>query len=393
MKLYKMNKISLFNLAALVLLLLYFIMIFYKIIIIDNWMSMYIPIILTVVFCYLTFKNNKFILSLGANSMFLIYTIFSLLSLLILLPFFPNIENIRSSASMSFLNYPELIPAICISCIGIILFTFFTSVFSCQDVTNLERKSIFGKGIADLKDRDNPIADKICNFSIIILLITFGYFLFFSVSNLDYFSNGYIYRRAVTNTDSLFSYFIVIMSLSIVMFFTTSSKTKLKYGIVIFALLSLIQLLLGNRGEVFYPILASIAIYRKRGGTFKKRHFYISIFIVLIIIPLIRIVRNIGVMSFDFDSFFKEFSILDSVAESFGEMGFQIGTIVYMLRYLTLGGFFQHGATFVYSFHYFLYTKFSFIPPVDLTSPASVKAIMPTNYFAFTNIGEAYFNF
>lgn len=381
--------------TVLIILLTYFLLILCNVISTPTeWMKLYFPMLLTTVMCFLTFKTNKKMISLGASTVILIYMVLSVLSLLLLLPIFPEIEHIRNAYSMSFLYYPELIPSICIGSIGIISFTIFSSIFANfkkdDTVNNIK---LFGNGISDMEERTEPICDRVALFALIILIISLIYFLFLSLGNTGYFINSYGKRMSATNDNRLYSYFIIIMALSFVMYITTTNKKRIMYGIVVFALISLIQFLLGNRGEVFYPTLAAIAVYRKRGGTFKKKYFYIALCGVLIIIPMIRIVRNIGVLSIDFKSLVSSFNVFSAIAESFGEMGFQIGTITYMLRYLNTGGLLQHGATYVYSFHYFLYNKIPFLPAINLNSPAAIKTIMPTNYFAFTNIGEAYFNF
>ena len=395
MKLYKINKANIFCMIFLILLLGYFLLVFHNAIpVSSDWKKLYIPMLLTTIMSFITIKTNKKMVSLNANTVILIYMVISLLSLLLLLPIFPEIENIRSQYSMSFLYYPELVPSICIGCVGIISFTLFSSLISNFNKEDVDKKlSMFGSGINDMEENKNSLYEKISTFSLILLVFTLLYYVYFSITNIGFFSSTYGSRLSTTNSDRLYTYSVVIMALSFVMFITTTNRKKMKYGLIVFAMISMIQFLLGNRGEVFYPTLAAIAIYRKRGGTFKRRHLYIGTIGVLIIIPLIRIVRNIGALSFNYKTLIGSFNIFSVIAESFGEMGFQIGTVTYMLRYLNTGGLLQHGATYIYSFHYFLYNKIPFLPAIDLNSPAAIKTIMPVNFFAFTNVGEAYFNF
>lgn len=394
MSFYKFKFKELLSFCGLILLLLYFLMIYFNIIIVNDWHRIYFPILVVVLLSYLHVKNDRFIMKMGANSVVLIYTIFSLLSLLVLLPIFPSIQNIRSSNTMKFLQYKELIPAISISCIGIIVFVIFTSLFSRKaNKDNSIAKSIFGNGIKDMNDRNEPIADYVCKFSIFIMLLCLGYFTIFIISNLTFVTQGYGNRVFQTNGNAVYGYMIVVMALSFVMFITTCNKKNIYKGLFVFGLLCILHFMLGNRGEVFYPVLAGIAIYTKRGGTFNKKFVIMGIILSLILISFIRIIRVDGLSIRNISNTFTNFSIIEGIAESFGEMGFQISTITYMLRYLNNGGNLQHGYTIIYSFQNVLSKYIPMIPIPNINSPAAIKTIMPTDYFAFTNVGEAYFNF
>lgn len=382
-----------FNAFFLTILQIAFLLIYFDIIVVRDWNYLYVPMLLTVFFSIGLIATDKRILPFGANVMVFVYSVFSLLALLLLLPVFPEIENVRSAVSMSFLRYEELSKSICIACIGIITFVHATWIFSNKVGNGSERVKIIGNGIEDIEKRNTSTADLIADYSIFLLALCLLYFLFFIATHLSYLAVGYTDRTASTANNSLLSHATVVMALSVAMLFTVADSKKLKIGIVLFGMISIVQFAMGNRGEVYYPILACIAAYTKRKGTFKKKTLVGGIVGSLLLISFVRVMRNQGAMSGNIMQILADISPLESIAEALGEMGFQIGTVAYMLRYLNLGGHLQFGKTLVYSFQTFLCKYIPFMPSPDITSPAAIKTIMPTNYFAFTNIGEAYYNF
>ncbi|MHC8970653.1 O-antigen polysaccharide polymerase Wzy [Priestia aryabhattai] len=386
---FRINIKNLVSIFIIMLFCIYFMGIYVNVIDINHWEKLQLPIVVFIIYCTYSLIKAPNVLSLGANMMVYIYTVLSLLALVILLPWFPDIINIRSNYTMQFLGYPEMVEAISISCIGIAIFVCSTLLFSKIPI-GVNRRA-FGRGIKDLDDKE--WYPSIAYFSFIVLAFAAGYIILQVVLTPQIIISGYSYYNAEVRSDNLFAYAVNLFAFSIVVLVNVGDKKLIKKGLIIFAVASVVLFLMGNRGEVYYPLLAVIAVYTKRGGTVKKKLFFIGIIGSLTIISFIRVFRTVGLSGFKISEVGATFSPVSAIMESLGEMGFQIGPTTYMLRYLNEGGDYRFGGTILYSFSNAYHRFLPVISQPDSASPSAIKTIMPTDYYAFSSIAEAYYNF
>ncbi len=352
----------------------------------------YWPMILLIVFSFDMLTSDDCLITLSASYVVYVYTIFTLFGFVALYPMFPEIENIRSQYTMSFLKYSELSKAVVIASVFVGLYSVFAVIFSHVNTQNLHTK-VIGNGIKDLDCTSSEKYKSITYISIAILTICTLYFIYYALTHSDIFSMTYEARSVLTNNDSIFVHFTKIMGLAFVMAISTADRKQMLIVLGVFSVCAVFHFLIGNRGEVYYPVFAFIAVYVKRNGTIKRKTLIIGVLVSLLAISAIRAVRGRGNISGGVIDYFMNVSPVTAMAETLGEMGFQIATITYMLRYLGTGGMLMHGSTLLYSMQVFWCKYLPFIPQPDTNSPAAIKTIMPADYFAFTNVGEAYYNF
>lgn len=379
---------DIFPFLSMILSLVFFFCTYYEIIVLKNINDFFIPVTLTVVLSMYIFIKNKNIISLGSSMFIYFYSMVTLLGVIISFPLFPELVNLRSDLYMDFLNYPELNKAVSLSCIGINTFVILTDIFSnVLRNKNYKKTKIIGGGLASFSTKSTKKTKVLGNTALLLQLFCLLYFLLFFLSSG--YGSAYADIHSQASSNGVYGHMLIVMVLSITTIFTVGTKKQMKLGILIFIFLAFIHLSFGNRGEIYYPLLAILAIYHKRGGTFKLRTVLVGLFGSLLLISSIRLIRVDG----NFSTLLDTFSPIKAVGESIGEMGLQISTVTYLLSYLNMGGKYQLGYSVVYSFQNFFSKYLSFLPNVDPLSPAAIRTVMPIDNVGFTNLGEAYFNF
>lgn len=383
---------SLIPFLCLLISLIFFSCIYSDIITIKNLNSFLIPIVLTIALSFYIFITNKNIISLGSSMFIYFYSVITLLGFVVFLPIIPNLYYLRSDFYMDFLNYPELNKAISLSCIGLNIFVLSTCIFSnTLENKNLKQTKVLGKGFRLFSPQSNKETKLIGNVALILQLISLLYFIVFIFRNG--FGNIYANFHSSAANSGVYGHALIIMAFSVTTVFSIGSKRQIKTAIFLFILSSIIHLSVGNRGEIYYPLLAILAIYHKRGGTFRLKTILVGFFGSLLLISTIRFIRVGGLTSNSFHTLINSFNPISAIGESIGEMGLQISTVTYVLRYLNTGGKFQFGSTILYSFQVFFSRYIPFLPYSNFLSPASIRPIMPIDNLGFTSLGEAYFNF
>ena len=385
MKVKKQDALYIILLLTLIAFLIFFLIKYYSLTKIDSWTSLCFPSFCSIVISFVLLLRNNNIKKLSNTNLYFIYSVLSLFGLVLLLPFFPELRNMRSEYTMSFLNSNLLKKAILISIIGLIVYVLSTIFF--VKLKNKKNKLDEQETNNTEMTIENSCNKKIAGFFTLILIISLFYFSYYIIAHYNYIFN---YSIRVTVSNSIFNYFTIIMALSFVLIISFGNKNQIIKGIIIFGLCAIINFLLGNRGEIYYPIFAGIAVYSKRNGKFNKKIVFLGLISSLLLISFVRVYRN---HDFSINTIANSFSPTTSISESIGEMGFQIAPFTYMLEYLENTKNFQHGKTFVYSIKVFLSRHIPLIrPPVD-NSPESIVGIMPASGFGFTNLGEFYYNF
>ena len=357
----------------------------------SEWLTLYPFILLGIFFSWDILNSSPKITLLSAPYVAYLYLIFTLFGFIVFYPIFPEIKNIRSATTMAFLSSRFLVKAIAISFIFVLLYSL-SCVFFANLLFKKTSSKVIGKGLSDLAESSKRKHDfALCAIPVLGICVLF--FWLYGLMHPSMFHLSYGDRTTDTSSDSIFIHATYVMALSVIIIFATGNKKEIVIGACLFACAAGFHFLIGNRGEIYYPLLACIAVYVKRKGTFKRKTIITGVIFSLLLITLVRTLRSSGSIANSAGAYLLSISPLESIAEAFGEMGFQIGTIVYLLEYLSFGGIFQWGYTYLYSIQNFFSKYLPFIHSVDANSPAAIKTIMPTDYFAFTNVGEVYFNF
>ena len=383
--------IEMFCISSLWLLLLYFLLVGLEVIKIQSWENLYFPVLLTMICTILVFFTDKYVLLGGPNFALYLYTVISLFGLILFLPLFPEVEDIRSSTTMAFLRYTQMNNAIVISCISVIVFTLSTSIFSRMGSERRIRSALIGNGIKDIGGKDDIQSYNISIFGLLLLISCLIYILIFVALRPSLLAGSYTLYNQVVRHDTVFSYATIGFGFAIIIIFTCGNRKQIYMGISLFSIITLIEFLMGNRGEVLYPWLVCFAVYIKRQGTFKRRTMLLGIIGIVFLLLMINVIREtrtgIGLNEA------LETGLILGIVEAFAEMGYQIGTIVYTLSYLQNGGEFMFGSTYIYSIQHYIAKFLPFIIKPIEDAPQRITTIMPLNYIGYTNVGEAYLNF
>ena len=196
------------------------------------------------------------------------------------------------------------------------------------------------------------------------------------------------YRENIMKDNNLYSWVLVFYPTGLLYVIASSKGKKCMYGIVLFAIVATLLLLTGNKGEVFYAVLASLGIIGYQRKKLNKKHILLLCAIMFIIIPIVTSTRSTtGVKN----GFSLEFA---SLTEGFLEIGMQIRCLVYSLDGVSKGMYeFMQGYSYINPLCAVLsYVIFplGYLPeiPIDLSSSKS-----DFSGYGFTQVAEGYLNF
>ena len=180
-------------------------------------------------------------------------------------------------------------------------------------------------------------------------------------------------------------YGIISASLGIVFLIVTGSLRSIKIGIVLFAIYSILNFAIGNRGEVMYSAVTALALFALRFKLIKAYHIIAGLIFLVVLIPFIRVFREGNFASY-------RFNLVESFLDAIAEEGFQISSFTYIVEHLSKS---RHvwGMTYVNYVTDFIYRRIGQEGPYILIDNYNIKSLMPYKGMGFSMIAELYYNF
>lgn len=226
------------------------------------------------------------------------------------------------------------------------------------------------------------------NIGIILLVFALTYFTYYLSTGA--YSIGMDYTDLHSNiimTNPLWEYVIILYGFGLCCIVCCGKGKSLFVGICIFGITAVILLLMGNRGEVLFPLLAAIGVFFYKQNKIDKRWIIVGVVIVLVVIPIVKVFRHLG------DGNLIELYVKASPLSGIAEMGVSMRMTNYIIRELNDGT------------RHLLY-GFSYINPIvnilDHFIPGDIRLTAPS-YFNFrdsfylwkamTPVAESYANF
>ena len=280
-----------------------------------------------------------------------------------------------ASWTISFLNSPNYSLAVLIS---ILAFEMFTILW----ILGFKSYNVIGSQNDECYFHNN---NAFYFAGIIMLLITLVFFVVCLATGVFSLNSSYQdYRAALTDSNQLYNYVLILYATGLTYIVAASDGTKLKVGIIIFSMSAIILLLTGNKGEVFYAVLAALGIMGYKKYKMSPKMVALIVLIVFFVIPIVTATRSAGVLN----------NLQEIKGDLYGpimEMGMQIRCVVYSLDKVADG-------TYNYMYGY------SYIRPVlrligFLIIPLRNIKDIPIDFnvdfsgMGFTQVAESYLNF
>lgn len=316
--------------------------------------------------------TNPTVYHSGSLMMFFLYNLLVNNGFVIAMYLNEEYATFQSETSMAFLQNEYYCEAILIA--NIVL-----CVFAISLLFSKKQGMSFDSVKAYTEDRGSVSANII---GVLLVGIATLYTAYMLISRGLWFTGYIASLQALQNT--AYQHFVVMASLGIAFLMAVGTKRGVHLGILIFGLYSIMQFAMGNRGEVFYAAVICFALYSLRFKTIGYRHIMIAGITAVILIPLIRISRELKIETYMFNPIS---SFLDVLAEE----GIEINPFTYTVDYVHQNGY-VWGMTYVNDFVDF------FLRRVGLSSPFAIekyviKEIMPADGMGFSMIAELYYNF
>lgn len=148
------------------------------------------------------------------------------------------------------------------------------------------------------------------------------YLLFGFISgNLPLWGTYQQYFNAIGNYP-FYSTSIFLYSLGISFIISNMQKDRIRFSVVIILLPAILLLITGNRGEILYPLTASLGTLIVRGVKLNKRLVLVILLSFFIVIPLVKEARNL-------DNYESLSSINFGFEAPITEIGFTLRTLIY----------------------------------------------------------------
>lgn len=214
------------------------------------------------------------------------------------------------------------------------------------------------------------------------------YFVILLVTGKMSFNMSYTdYRDSVMKGNALYSWILVFYPTGLLYVIASADGKKRSFGIALFVATAAIFLVTGNKGEVFYAVLAALGILGHQKKKLNPKIVTLLCIVMFVIIPVVTSTRSIGVGK----GFSLEFA---SLTDPFLEIGMQIRCLVYSIDGVEDGRY-----LFMYGYSYlrpiaavlgYLLFPLRYLPgiPIDLTSSKS-----DFSGYGFTQVAEGYLNF
>ena len=244
--------------------------------------------------------------------------------------------------------------------------------------------------ITAMHSRTDTTPKIVYGIGIILLVYSFlvmsGLFLTGTIT----FSMDYSEYRDVVFANSYYSYMIVLFSFGCCFAFAAVNEDKIIIPIILAGLTSVMLLLTGNRGEVFFPALAVFGILKIRKIRIPKLLIMIAILGVILLVPYITHTRHSGGWWATELKYTKDF--FSSVADTLTEMGIQIRLTTFILDDIQNG---TRTLIYGYSYYEFLLRWAGRFFPINIIEyiPASYDFKNAYATMGFNQVAESYANF
>lgn len=377
MKLRIQKNNSIFHLIARVILICCFGLFLFSIVI--NELPIFILSIIVLVSSIaeiVILINSESVYNSGLFFVFFLYTLVVHNGFVIALLLDDTYSTFQSATSMAFLELASYPKAVAVS--NIIICSFAASAeISPNTIIKYPQKGIVNSmSFGGYKWVD---IISLCTLSVGVLFL--AYFVF---SN-GLWLVGYETTIKYTENTPLYSHMVVLTSLSIALLFALGSDKAIKAGVIIYIINSILHFSMGNRGEVLYAAVICFALYSIRYKTIRGKQILFYGGALIVLIPLVRIIRDLSLDSYHFNLFH---SFLDVLAEE----GIEISPFTYIVQYVDTTHQHTWGMTYISAFDDFFRRRLG-LDGIFLDQKYVIKSIMPYKGMGFSMVAELYYNF
>lgn len=217
---------------------------------------------------------------------------------------------------------------------------------------------------------------------VFISLFTFG-FIYLILSGQISLTLSYGEFHSSLSQIPNYEYLILIFSLGIVFVFTNVDIKNIKAPLFMLVIPVLLLLITGNRGEIFYPLLAALGSLINRGFKINYKYIIVILIVFFIVFPFVSETRNADDISLD------EINI--GLSSSLVEVGYTVRPLSYTILWDNLGEEKGRGISYFVAVQRQV-ANFLPIDKMDYENKAySFRDRLPT--MGFSVIAEAFYNF
>lgn len=257
------------------------------------------------------FWTNCKLSMIGMTSVIMLYTILTQFGLVVIYYILGEtyLQN-YTSYTLRFLKSEQLSEAILLGTIAIITYAIAANV----ELTQKRIALPFSRNVAEnLSDNKG-----IVNIGYAFLIIVFLFYCFYLAIGAFTVGGSYSeFRDNVISTSNIYAYILMLYSMGIVFVIAAGDKKQIKIGIILYCLSAFILLMTGNKGEVFYSVLACIGVAKYRDFKVDKKIILLMCAIVFVIIPFVTANRETGISN-------SINNVSLNFTDAFTEMGMQI---------------------------------------------------------------------
>ncbi|MBK5462546.1 O-antigen polysaccharide polymerase Wzy [Peribacillus sp. TH27] len=220
----------------------------------------------------------------------------------------------------------------------------------------------------------------------LLIIIFFIYLVYlFTTGKLPLFGTYQNYFSALSNLN-FYQRGIFLYAVGITMILSNIFNMKNnKKSIFIIFLPGILLLLTGNRGEIFYPLLAGMGVLITRGLKINYKLILVVVIVFFIVIPSVKEIRNM-----DSNQTLEEVNL--SIIDPFVQIGYTLRPHVYTVGWIENGEEFIFGESFLVPVQRGLSNFIPFMPPIEYEGkPYSFRDRLPT--MGYSIVAETYYNF
>lgn len=177
--------------------------------------------------------------------------------------------------------------------------------------------------------------------------------------------------------------FLLFFALGITFVLANTKLSDMKFPIIIASIPIVLLLLTGNRGEIFYPLLAGLGVLVNRGFKVNWKYIVLILLVFFLLFPLIKETRNLDNIAFE------EINI--DYSSSLVEVGYALRPLSYTILWDEFGEDKGNGVSYFVA----LQRQAANILPMEEISydnkPYSFRDRLPT--MGFSVLAEANYNF
>ena len=321
---------------------------------------------------------NRSVYNSGLLMVFYAYTVLVHNGFVIALFFDKNYMSFQSAASMSFVNNPYYEKAIVIANIIIFSFVFFSEISTKQPYYYPKHAST----VAEVTNFEGVRWADVVGITILLFGTIYLASLVFS---RGLWFVGYINVVDIAEKNALYSHSVILTSLAIALLLSVGTRKGIRFGLILYAINAMLHFSMGNRGEVFYAAVVCFALYSIRFKTIKMKHVIFAVAVVSIIIPIVRVARELRLDSYTLNP-------LSSFLDVLCEEGLEISPFTYTVQYLENGHGHVFGMTYINYLVDFLFRRIGLTNPLWIEKNM-VRAFMPYPGMGYTMVCELYYNF